>query len=356
MRRSWRRLARRHTENVTLLTLVVPAFNAQGYLTRALEPLRRITGDVEVIIVDDGSTDATGEIADGYASARPDVFRVIHQENKGHGGAINTGLAAARGRYLKVLDADDWLSVPALERAVATLRVLEEDGGVDAMFTDYIHDRVGKSNKTTRFHTVFPAERTFRWEETERFTRRQVLMMHAITYRTELLRRVGLELPEHTFYVDNLFVLVPLAQVRRMYYLPVGLYHYHIGRADQSVNPEVMVSRVDQQLRVNLLALQTLPSADDVRGAVTPPRLHAALLHYVEAICAVTSATLARSGTAEHLMRRQRFWSEVKAENPWLYARVRRSLLGASSNLPGQAGRHVTSIAYSVARRVVGFS
>ncbi|WOF23557.1 glycosyltransferase family A protein [Microbacterium betulae] len=339
-----------------LLTIVVPAHNAEGYLHRGLVPLLRVRHDIEVIVVDDGSTDGTGAIADDYARRRPDVFRVVHQANGGHGGAINTGIAHAAGDYLKVLDADDWLSIPALERTLQTLAGLEQHGGVDALFTDYVHDRVGKNNRVSRFDSVFPDGRIFGWEDTERFSRRQYLMMHAIVYRTDVVRASGLVLPEHTFYVDNLYVVVPLAHVRAMYYLPVNLYHYFIGRADQSVNADVMLQRVDQQLRVNRLALHALPSPAAVASGEIPTPLYAALLHYVEAICAVTSATLARGGTREHVEARNAFWREVKAESPWVYTRLRRGFMGASSNLPGEAGRRVTSIAYHVARRVVGFS
>lgn len=342
-------------ESPVLLTVVVPAYNAQDYLARALDPLRTADG-VEVLVVNDGSQDRTAEIADEYARRWPGRYRVIHQANAGHGGAINAGLDAARGAYLKVLDADDWLDAEALAATLARLTDLESAGGVDALFTDYVHERLGKSTKAMSFGSVFPAGRVFGWNEVERFSRRQVLMMHAIIYRTELLRACGLRLPEHTFYVDNLFVLFPLGHVRRMVYLPVELYRYFIGRVDQSINASVMVRRADQQLRVNRLALHALPGEDAVRSGTVPPALYATLLHYLEAVCAVTSATLARGGTPEHMAARDEFWRTVRVEHPSLYTRMRRSLMGASANLPGETGRRVTSLAYHVARRVVGFS
>lgn len=341
--------------NPALLTIVVPAYNAQDYLRRALEPLRAAEG-VEVIVVDDGSTDATARIADEYVARWPGRYRVIHQENAGHGGAINAGVRAARGTYLKVLDADDWLDASALDRTLGHLRTVERAGGVDVLFTDYVHERLGKSTKAMRFGSVFPAGRVFSWQEVERFSRRQVLMMHAITYRTEVLRTCELQLPERTFYVDNLFVLVPLVHVRRMSYLPVDLYRYFIGRVDQSVNPSVMLRRADQQLRVNRLALRALPAEDAVAAGTVPRELYATLVHYFEAVTAVTSATLARGGTPEHLAARDAFWQSIREERPLLHARMRRSLMAASSNLPGHAGRRVTTLAYHVARRVVGFS
>lgn len=339
-------------ERVPLLTIVVPAYNAEAYLNRALEGLAGTDG-VEVVVVNDGSTDRTGQFADVWAARHPETVHVIHQPNRGHGGAINAGLAQARGTFLKVLDADDWLDLPSLR---ALIRTLQTSDDVDAVFTDFVHERVGKTPRIARFDTVFPANGVFTWEETERFARRQVLMMHAIVFRTQVLRDSGLQLPEHTFYVDNLYVLRPLVRVRRMRYLPVPLYRYYIGRDGQSVAPEVMVRRVDQQLRVNRLALAELPAQADVTRGDVPIQLYRALLHHLEGVCAVTSATLVRGGTLDHLAQRDEFWREVKAENPWLYTRMRRSLLGTTSNLPGQAGRRATNLAYHFARRVVGFS
>lgn len=339
-----------------LLTIVVPAYGAEDYLHRALDPLLTSRGGVEVVIVDDGSQDGTGAIADAYAATRPDLFRVVHQLNKGHGGAINTGIDHARGRYLKVLDADDWLAAPALAEVVRLLGELEQDGGVDALLTDYVHERQGRSSRSARFDDVFPAGRVFGWEDTAAFGTRQYLMMHAIIYRTEMLRTVGLRLPEHTFYVDNLYVVTPLRAVRRMYYLPRPLYRYAIGREGQSVQADVMLRRIDQQLRVNRLALQMLPSAQDVADGSVPAELHDALLHYVQGVCAVTFATLARGGTPHHLQLREGLWQDVRTQVPELYGRMRRSVVGVGSNLPGHAGRQVTSLAYRVARRVVGFS
>ena len=223
-----------------LLTVVVPAYGAEGHLHRALDSLLSCPGQLEVVVVDDGSLDGTGAIADAYAATRPDLFRVIHQANAGHGGAINTGIDQARGKYLKVLDADDWLDAPVLREVMDLLADLDERGGVDAVMTDYVHERQGKSSRKARFDGVFPTGRIFGWEHTSGFGTRQYLLMHAIIYRTALLREVGLRLPEHTFYVDSLYVVTPLTAVRRMYYLPRPLYHYLIGREGQSVQADVM--------------------------------------------------------------------------------------------------------------------
>ncbi|GAA3667562.1 glycosyltransferase family 2 protein [Microbacterium marinilacus] len=345
---------------VPLLTVVVPAYDAAAYLHRALDPLVAFAaahlGAIEVVVVDDGSNDGTGALADAYAVQAPEVVRVIHQRNAGHGGAINAGVAAATGRYLKVLDADDWLDSLVLVEVLAELARREAQGGIDLLVTDFTHVRDGRGDRVVRFDSVFPARRLIGWEQTARFARRQYLMMHAVIFRTALLRRSGLSLPEHTFYVDSLYVLTALAHTRRIVYLPVSLYRYVIGRAGQSVEADTMLRRVDQQLRVTRLALAMLPDPRDVVSGAVPVRLYGAMMHYVEALCVVTSATLSRGGTRAHLAQRQAFWAEVQAESPWLHARLRRTLFGASSNLPGRAGSRVTTLAYHAARRVVGFS
>ena len=339
-----------------LLTVVVPAYGAEDHLHLALDSLLACRGPLEVVVVDDGSLDGTGAIADAYAATRPDLFRVIHQANKGHGGAINTGIDHARGRYLKVLDADDWLDAPVLQEVIGLLADLERRGGVDALMTDYVHERQGKSSRSARFDDVFPAGKLFGWEHTAAFGARQYLLMHAVIYRTALLRQVSLRLPEHTFYVDSLYVVTPLSAVRRMYYLPRPLYHYVIGREGQSVQADVMLKRIDQQLRVNRMALDVLPSARDAADGTVPVQLYDALLHYVQGICAVSFATLARGGTPHHLQLRDALREDMRAQAPELYGRMRRSLVGVGSTLPGHAGRQMTALVYQVARRVVGFS
>lgn len=341
---------------VPLLTIVVPAFNADGYLERALEPLVGVDGNLEVVVVDDGSSDGTGPLADRYAQRHPERFRVAHQSNSGHGGALNTGIALARGTYLKVLDADDWLDATVLRQTLDLLAELERRGGVDALFADFVYQRLDKSPRPSRFSNVFPAGGPFGWDRVERFRPGQYPLMHAIIYRTQVVRDSGLRLPEHTFYVDNLFVVVPLSRVRRMAYLPLPLYHYVIGRVGQSVGAEVMLARVDQQLRVNRLALAALPFTGDVEDGSVPAALHSTLMHYVEGLCTVTLATLTRGGTPEHMSKRADFWHHVRDESPRMHGRLRRSLTATGSRLPGSVGRHVTNVAYHIARRAVGFT
>lgn len=335
-----------------VLSVIVPAYNAEGYLDRCLDSLVDAGPDVQVLVVDDGSTDGTAGLAERYVRAHPGVVELVRKANGGHGSAINAGLARARGRYVKVVDSDDWLDRDAFARVLETLRGFRASADVDLLVSNYVYEKAGKRRKVAvRYRNALPRDRAFTWSDTRRFRKRQYLLMHSMIYRTELLRECGLRLPEHTFYVDNLYAFEPLARVRTAYYLDVDLYRYFIGREDQSVHEAVMLRRLDQQLRVNWLMLRHLQSTP-----VTDRRLQDYRLHYARIICAVSSILLVRSGTRAALEERDQLWRELRREDPTLYRRLRWSALGQLSNLPGAAGRRVSVLAYRVAQRVVGFS
>ena len=220
-----------------LLTVIVPAYNSEDYLDRALTTLVGYGDELEAIIVNDGSKDRTAQIADEWAARYPSV-KVIHQENKGHGGAVNAGLAAATGTHVRVVDSDDWLDRRATNAVLDLLREEREAGrDLDLLVTNYVYDKQGKAHKAViRYRNVLPRGRTFGWADLRRCRYDQYLMMHALTMRTEVVRASGLVMPEHTFYVDYLYSFVPLPSVSTIRYLDVDLHHYFIGRDDQSVN------------------------------------------------------------------------------------------------------------------------
>jgi glycosyltransferase involved in cell wall biosynthesis len=280
-------------------------------------------------------------------------MRVVRQANKGHGGAINTGLAAVTGLYTKVLDADDWFDRQALSSLLAVLAGLAEaTSSVDVVVTNFVYNNVARSRPCpVRYTRALPAGGPITWHDVRRFRPREYLMMHSLAYRTELLRGCGLTLPEHTYYVDCIFAFTPLFHVRTLYYLDVDLYQYLIGRPGQSVNESVMLERIDQQVEVarKMLSQMRAPLALE-------PGQRAYLLHYLDLVCTVTSSLLLRSGEAGCLARRREFWREVRGLSPALHRRLRWSLLGTMMNLPGSFGRRTSLAGYRLARRVVGFN
>ena len=105
-----------------LITFTVPCYNSAAYMDRCIETLLPAGEDAEIILVDDGSKDDTGKIADAYAEKYPTMVRVIHQENGGHGEGVNQGIRNASGLYFKVVDSDDWLDGDALQKVMEKLR------------------------------------------------------------------------------------------------------------------------------------------------------------------------------------------------------------------------------------------
>lgn len=339
-----------------VLSIIVPCYNSQDYMHYCIESLLLSEeAGIEIIIVNDGSVDGTGGIADQYAARYPGIIRVVHKENGGHGDAVNAGLREASGLYFKVVDSDDWVDRRAYLKVLESIRTLKDRGEgalVDLIVTNYVYEKEGaRFRKVVRYRNVLPENQACTWEETRPFRNGQYLMMHSVIFRTELLRQCGLELPKHTFYVDNLFVFLPLSHVKTLYYVDADLYRYYIGREDQSVNEMVMIKRLDQQLRVNRIMIDKTVELMLAQGA-----LQEYLYHHLEIITVVSSILLIRSGSGENLRKKNELWRYIRDLDEELYRELRKSFLGVAVNLPGVFGRRVSVGMYKVSRRIVGFN
>ena len=336
-----------------ILTITVPCYNSQDYMEHCLRTLLTGGEDIEILIVDDGSTDDTAGIADRWAAENPSVVRVIHQENAGHGGAVMTGIRSAAGKYFKVVDSDDWVDEDAFAKVLDALRGLEAAGrSVDLLVTNYIYDKTEAGRRREiHYRRAFRENTVLTWDEVRRFRPWENLLMHALIYRTEVLRSSGLELPKHTFYVDNLYCTVPLASVESLYYMDTGLYHYYIGREGQSVQEATMIRRIDQQIAVNKLMMDQL----DLEH-VPNERQRETIFHYHDMITTVTSIMLILGGTPEHLAKKDALWDYIRKNHPWEYGKLRHSLYGEMMHLPGKAGRAAAVFGYRVANRIFSFN
>lgn len=336
-----------------LLTVAIPCYNSQDYMEKCINSLLVGGEEVEILIVDDGSHDRTAEIADEYEKKYPTIIRAIHQENGGHGEAVNAGIRNATGLYYKVVDSDDWVGKNEFLQVMKTLEDLTRGPQtVDLMICNFVYDKQGSAHKKVmQYRHYLPAEKVFGWDEVKRMPKWKYFLMHSLIYRTQLLRDCGMELPKHTFYVDNLFAFEPFPYVKNMYYLDVNLYHYFIGRADQSVNEQVMISRVDQQIRVNKLMVDVFHNCK-----FPNKRVKAYMFNYLDIITMVSSTMLIRSGTKESLEKKKELLEYVKQEDRWLYRRLRYGLLGLAENLPGRGGRKLYVAAYKLCQRLYGFN
>jgi glycosyltransferase involved in cell wall biosynthesis len=318
--------------------------------------------DAEIIVVDDGSTDETARIADDYAARYPEAVRVIHQENSGHGGAINAGVRKAEGTYIKVVDSDDWVDVPAFLEVLETLKSFSGGGrpedaagkgaAPDVVITNYVYEKEGKRRKMAiRYTASLPVNRIFTWNEVGRFRKGKYILMHSLIYRAAVLRECGFELPEHSFYVDNLYAWVPLRRTQTLYYMNVDLYRYRTGRAGQSVQEEIMIARIDQQLAVNRAMITALNLEE-----IEEKRKRQYLFNYLEIVTLASSALLLCAGTPEHLRKKNELWQFIRLHNRRLYNKLRYGVLGSLVHLPGGPGRGISLSIYKISRKVVGFS
>ena len=339
--------------SMKLLTIAVPCYNSENYMRRCIDSLLVGGDDVEIIIVDDGSIDGTAKIADEYAEKYPTIVKAIHQENGGHGQAVNAGLKNADGLYFKVVDSDDWVKTEAYRKILDTLRdIIGGDTVLDMLISNFVYEKEGAAHKKVMtYHSALPQNEIFTWNQVKHFRKGQYMLMHSVIYRTRLLKECHLELPAHTFYVDNIFVFQPLPYVQTMYYLDVNFYRYYIGRDDQSVNESVMIRRIDQQLKVNKIMI------DYLAGRVIPNRKQRNyMVNYLDIIMTVSSIMLIRSGTEESLQKKKELWQYLKQKDTLLYLRIRHGILGSQMNLPGRGGRKISVAEYKIAQRFVGFN
>lgn len=336
-----------------LLTITVPCYNSEGYMRKCIDSLLPGGEDVEILIVDDGSTDQTAAIADEYAEKYPDIVKVIHKENGGHGSGVNTGIENAAGLFFKVVDSDDWVLDTAYQTVLNTLRMFAGgDEVLDMLIANYVYEKEGeKRKKVIRYKHVLPENEVFTWKDVHRFHKGQYILMHSVIYRTQVLRDCGLDLPRHTFYVDNLFVYVPLPYVKTLYYLDVVFYHYFIGRGDQSVQEDVMIRRIDQQIKVNKLMAQQV----DLKK-VENKRLRGYMFNYLEIITVISSILCLRSGIEENFRKKQELWEFLEQNDAQVYRKLRRGIMGRVMNLPGKLGRGIAVTAYKITQRTVGFN
>jgi glycosyltransferase involved in cell wall biosynthesis len=342
-----------------ILSITVPCYNSAAYMDKCIKSLLAGGEDVEIIIVDDGSTkDDTPVKADEYARKYPTIIKAVHQENGGHGEAVNTGLLHSTGRFFKVVDSDDWVDKKSYKSVLETLKKLDADYAcgegpqLDMLVCNYVYDKVGaKHKKVIHYRNAFPVGKMFTWDEMGHFKVDQYILMHSVVYRTELLRECGIKLPSHTFYVDNIFVFEPLPYVRNLYYLDVNFYRYFIGREDQSVNEQVMIKRIDQQIRVTKLMIDYYCSA-----AIENAKCRKYMVKYLRIMMEVSSIMLIISRDKQLLAKKEELWQYARDKDRELYGLLRYSLLGWTVNLPGGAGREISRVGYKVMNKIIGFN
>ena len=338
------------------ITFVVPCYNSQDYLVRCVDTLMPDNDEVEIIIVNDGSTDKTAEIADSYKEKYPNTVRVVHKENGGHGSALNEGLKLAKGQYFKVVDSDDWLDTDNLKILLAKLKEWnEQNTRVDLVVCNYVYDHLYENTaKSMPFRNVFKKDKIMGWNDIGNFAPSQYIIMHATMFRTDVLRESGVVLPKHTFYVDNIFTHQPLSYTNTIYYMDMDLYHYFIGREDQSVNEKVLMSRIDQQIKVTKMIIDRVTTEQE-RNA--PKKLRKYLIRNLSIMFTISDIHLLMIDTPEAMNKRKDLWDTLKERDPKLHRQLRYRTLSGGTYLPcGKVGDKITMCGYKLAKRCYKFN
>ena len=249
-----------------ILSFIIPAYNSQMYLGKCLDSMLvpELLDKLEIIVVNDGSTDHTEEIAEDYRERYPEAVRLISQENKGHGGALNTGCSAATGKYLKAIDADDWIATENLEAFIRLLEACESDVILTHYHTTDI--RTGEVRSWRSYPEHFGTEYTFdqimsNWKSFDRS-----LTFHGITYKREFYQAYGAALLEHVFYEDHQYATYPCCQAKGVMPFDLFIYEYRIGDVNQSVSEENQCSRLSHTEAVIHGMLQQFLSLPDSKG------------------------------------------------------------------------------------------
>lgn len=225
-----------------LLTIIIPTYNMQAYLHRCLDSLLvsdELLQSLEVLVINDGSKDNSSAIAHEYEEKYPNTFRVIDKENGNYGSCVNRGLKEATGKYIKVLDADDWFDTAELAHFIHEL----QDVNVDLILTDFSVFDAQSQATSLAYHPLIKIGEVLDFSKCT-LEELSVYMMHVVTYKTELLRSIKYVQTEGISYTDNEWTYNPLYSVSTMMYFDYNIYQYLTGREGQTMDPNVMARSI----------------------------------------------------------------------------------------------------------------
>lgn len=216
-----------------LLSIIVPVYNTEKYLRQCLmsfvDENSELFSRIEVIIVNDGSTDGSLRIAKRFEKRYPEVFKVVNKKNGGHGSAINVGIKCATGMYFRVVDSDDWVDTNSFYNYLRMLTNID----VDLISTGY-----SSVDENTGCKKIYRQKvRGHKKEEIvniNSFLESNIVQLATTTYRTSILKNNKVKLDEHCYYVDMEYVTYPLKYVKTCVITNYNVYMYRINTSNQS--------------------------------------------------------------------------------------------------------------------------
>lgn len=246
------------------LTVIVPTFNMEQYLGECLTSMITEMSKelLEVIVVNDGSTDSSFAIAHQFAQQYPTLFRVINKSNGHYGSCINSGLKIATGKFVKILDSDDFFHTSDLDDFLTYLEQCSDDLVVTDIIRVTIKGKIYKRGTYTDYHG-----KTFNIDEIGNISSFKGIAMHYMTYRTQLLRDIKYYQPEGILYTDDVWRFTPMQVVKTISFLNKTIYCYRLGREGQSMDRYVMRKNAAHQLKI---ANHKLDIWEQVKDTLSP--------------------------------------------------------------------------------------
>ena len=225
------------------LSIIIPAYNAEKYLKRCVDSLAKskYLYRIEILIVDDGSTDKTVEISEEYINRYPDSIRLIKKENANVGSVYNIGFKECNGKYCKEIDADDWVDVAGLDRLLESIEEIDCDLVLNSFETV---DGEGILRKLTKpFKNGF--EKYGEELSMSEYGSKIAPAMHSFTYKTKVLRNLPRLFDENCYHVDLEYTTFPMINCETFIAYEYPIYKYLLGRSDQSMSIKNLIKNID---------------------------------------------------------------------------------------------------------------
>lgn len=267
-----------------VLTVIVAAYNMERFLPRCLDSMvisPEAMGRLEILIINDGSTDGTSRIAHGYESQYPRTFAVVDKSNGNYGSCIERGLSVASGLYVKTIDADDWVNTENFEKYIAYIISVADNGtGPDLIINDFEFVDEAKNTRTRKSYS-FVMEPGF---NVAGFTYKdgRDVWMHAVAYKTAKLRNIGYTQMHGVSYTDEEWISLPMTTVETIGYFPEVVYEYLLGRQGQTCAPDEYLKGFWMQILILKKLITQYVDKQGQWGRNQEIYMHNHLLHRLE--------------------------------------------------------------------------
>lgn len=228
-----------------ILTVSIAAYNVEKFIRKTLEScvIPEIMDELEVLVIDDGATDSIAEIAGEFVGRYPQTFSFLHKENGGYGTTVNVGIQAAKGKYFRLLDGDDWFDRNGLKGLIEILRT----SSVDAVFTKMYHEYPDREVLVEDCWKEYEGQKI----NLSNLKNDVSAGMWEFTIKTEILKQYSFELPGKTLYTDHLFLMYPIPYIKEVLFLNIPLYCYRLGYEEQSISTSSRIKHVGDIMKVS---------------------------------------------------------------------------------------------------------